>query len=115
MFRNFVQGDAGALNVDFWHKNATAFIARMESQYPHYRDLMHPLKQAILECDHGLLQMVQPLGAGDSILIGLVKEIAQFPRFRGQHLHLEWSLHAAKILATGLIGLKCKFEAHFQA
>ena len=53
-------GDQPAISLaDFWQVTANSFISGLEESYPLYNDLIHPIKQALLEISHGLKRLIK--------------------------------------------------------
>ena len=55
MVANSQAGSPAAMHeAKSWQQNAAAFLERLEASFPMYRDLVLPIKQAVLEVHHGL-------------------------------------------------------------
>ena len=78
-----LQARDGQAEASFWLENAAAMIARLEVQFPLYRDILQPLKQGVLEVSHGLSQLLQATATADCSTSELAFQLAEFPRFKG--------------------------------
>ena len=74
--------DQSAISLaEFWQVTADSFISGLEESYPLYNDLIHPIKQALLEISHGLKRPIKQNVAASSAdnLVAL----AAFPTVTG--------------------------------
>lgn len=87
----------GQAEASFWLENAAAVIARMEAQFPLYRDIVQPLKRGVLEVSHGLSQLLQAAATADASTLQLAIQLSEFPRFNGMPLLVCHSLKSLLI------------------
>ena len=66
-----------------WQQNAAAFISRVEATFPMYRDLTHPVKQAVLELQHGLALLANSACPDQSGWVDLAAHLAEHPARQG--------------------------------
>ena len=66
-----------------WQQNAAAFMSRAEATFPMYRDLTHPVKQAVLELQHGLTLLANSACPDQSGWVNLAGHLAEFPARQG--------------------------------
>lgn len=78
-----MQAGGGQSGVAFWQENAAAVIARLESKYPLYRDIVQPLKRGILEASHGLSYLLEAAGTPTPATLHPLLQLAEIPCFKG--------------------------------
>ena len=83
LIQDRLQTEYGVTTAKFWRQNSAAMIARLEGQFPLYRDIVQPLKRGILEVSLGLKKLIEAQNSSQGAMEAVVR-LTQFPRFQGR-------------------------------